>query len=153
LRLRKYAVDAEVGVLIERYAVGAAAAAAHAVGVRVSLPSLCNYSGGSSQHDSCGPEEYFDCGHDQLLPIILPDTWSSAASADQWSGLGGAVLDILSPDFPFILHVPPSLSSHITRIRSALASTPLAPIYREELLRHVDSMLRQMKKCAMHDMR
>ena len=150
LRLRARAVDVEVGVLIERSAVAAAAAAARAVGMRVSLPSLCNYSGGSAHADSCGPEEYFDCGNELLLPVVLPDTWPAALSADQWSNQGGATLDIMSPDFPFVLHVPPASSIHINRIRSALASSPLAPPYREELRRHVESMLLQMKKCE-HD--
>ena len=147
LRPRARAVDVEVGVLVERSAVAAAAAAAQAVGMRVSLPSLCNYTGGSAQADSCGPEEYFDCGDAQLLSIILPDTWPSAAAAEQWSGQGGAVLDIFSPDFPFVLHVPPSPPPIIHRIRSALASSPSPPPYREELRRHVETMLKQMKMC------
>jgi hypothetical protein len=148
LRLRTHAVDAEVGVLIERSAIAAAAAAARAVGMRVSLPSLCNYSGGSAQSDSCGPEEYFDCGHELLLPILLPDTWPSATAVEQWSSQGGAVLDIFSPDFPFVLHVPPSSSNHIDRIRSSLLASSPSPPFREELRRHVESMLTQMKKCG-----
>jgi hypothetical protein len=147
LRLRAHTADAEVGVLIEQSAIAAAVAAARAVGMRVSLPSLCNYSGGSAHSDSCGPEEYFDCGNEQLLPIVLPDTWPSAASASQWSSRGGATLDIISPDFPYVLHVPPSSLSEIDRIRSALALSPPLPPYREELRRHVDSMLLQMEKC------
>jgi hypothetical protein len=152
LRPRARAVDVEVGVLIERSAVAAAAAAARAVGMRVSVPSLCSYTGGSAQvdsltRDSCGPEEYFDCGDPQLLHIILPDTWPSAAAADQWSSQGGAVLDIFTPDFPFVLHVPPSPPPLIQRIRSALASPPPPPPYREELRRHVETMLKQMKMC------
>jgi hypothetical protein len=146
LRLRGRAVDAEVGVLVERSAIAAAAAAARTVGMRVSLPTLCNYSGGSGQDDSCGPEEYFDCGNVELLPIVLPDTWPSAAAANQWTSRGGAVLDIISPDFPFVLHVPPSSSSRINLLRSALASPHSVPPYREELRRHVDSMLMQMQK-------
>ncbi len=146
LRLRGRAVDAEAGVLVERSAIAAAAAAARAVGMRVSLPTLCNYSGGSGQDDSCGPEEYFDCGNVELLPIVLPDTWPSALAANQWTSRGGAVLDIISPDFPFVLHVPPSSSSRINVLRSALASPHSVPPYREELRRHVDSMLMQMQK-------
>ncbi len=146
LRLRARAVDVEVGVLIERSAIAVAAAAARAVGMRVSLPSLCNYSGGSAHADSCGPEEYFDCGHELLLQTLLPDTWPSAAGAGLWSNQGGAALDILSPDFPFVLHVPPSSSLHINSIRDFLLASPPALPYREELRRHVETMLVQMKK-------
>lgn len=148
LRPRLHAVDAEVGVLIERSAISAAAAAARAVGMRVSLPSLCNYSGGSAHADSCGPEEYFDCGRENLLQTILPDTWPSASAAAQWPDRGGAVLDIFSPEFPFVLHVPPLTSHHINRIRNALVASPPVLSYREELRRHAESMLMQMKKCG-----
>jgi hypothetical protein len=152
LRLRASSVDVEVGVLLERSAIAAAAAAARAVGMRVSLPSLCSYSGGRQHDDSCGPEEYFDCGSEQLMPIILPDTWPSATAAAQWRKQGGLVLDIISTDFPFVLHVPPASSSptKVDVIRKALASSPPAITYREELRRHVEMMLGQMKKCVVH---
>jgi hypothetical protein len=149
LRLRASAVDVEVGVLLERSAIAAAAAAARAVGMRLSLPSLCSYSGGRQHDDSCGPEEYFDCGNEQLMPTILPDTWPSAAAAAQWRSQGGLVLDIISTDFPFVLHVPPALSAPtVDLIRKTLASSPPAIPYREELRRHVEMMLGQMKKCV-----